>query len=177
MSERVRLTAPERREQIVAAAIKRFAIAGFHGTSTDDIADDVGLSQPYLFRLFGTKRGLFLACCDACNDRIHAAFEEACQGETPEDRLLSMGQAYAELITDELMLRFQLQMYATTDDPAIREPVRDNYRALLADIQARSGATEEETLRFVATGMLINVAACLGIDEVLERFGKGPAAA
>src|SRR4051794_41459597 len=56
-----RLTADERRAEIVEAAVTAFARGGFDGASTDDIARIAGVSQPYLFRLFGTKRELFLA--------------------------------------------------------------------------------------------------------------------
>jgi AcrR family transcriptional regulator len=165
-----RSTAAARREQIVAASIKRFATAGFHGTSTEDIADDVELSQPYLFRLFGTKRDLFLACCDACDERIRNAFADACTGDTPEERLRSMGMAYRQLLADEHMLRFQLQMYAAAGDPEIRTPVAANYRALLDDLRVRSGATEDDTIRFVSIGMFLNVATSLGLDDVLASW-------
>ena len=39
---------------------------GLHGASTEDIAAAAGISQPYLFRLFGTKKELFLATVERC---------------------------------------------------------------------------------------------------------------
>ena len=169
-AERVRQTAPERREQVVEAALRHFAVGGLHGTSTEDIAADTGLSQPYLFRLFGTKRELFLACCTACSNRVRETFADACAGDTPQDRLDSMGAAYKELLADEHMLRFQLQMYAAGGDPEIRGQVNAEYRALIADIRRLSGADEDATLRFVSVGMLLNVAASLGVDDILSHF-------
>ena len=59
---RTRKSAEERREEIVAIAIEQFALNGYKGTSTEAIAREAGISQPYLFRLFKTKRDLFLAC-------------------------------------------------------------------------------------------------------------------
>ena len=50
-----RQTADERREAVLTAAAREFARKGLHGASTDAIAKDAGISQPYLFRLFGTK--------------------------------------------------------------------------------------------------------------------------
>ncbi len=50
-----RQTADERRTAVLAAAISEFALNGFAGTSTEAIAARAGISQPYLFRLFGTK--------------------------------------------------------------------------------------------------------------------------
>jgi AcrR family transcriptional regulator len=54
MNTTTRHTAAERREAVLAAALVAFAQGGLHGTSTEDIARAAGISQPYLFRLFGT---------------------------------------------------------------------------------------------------------------------------
>ncbi len=166
---RVRLTAAERREQIIAAALGRFAHGGLHGTSTEDIAADTGLSQPYLFRLFKTKRELFLACCEVCNARVRQAFAEACEGDTPQERLESMGRAHTALIADATLLGFQLQMYAACGDPVIRERSRELYRTLANEVRARSGAGDEELFRFFATGMMLNIVTTLGLGDVLKH--------
>src|SRR3954453_22159104 len=72
-----RLSADERRADVVEAAVKAFAAGGLHGPSTEDVARLAGVSQPYLFRLFGTKKDLFLAAVDRAFERIQSAFEEA----------------------------------------------------------------------------------------------------
>lgn len=168
---RVRLTAAERREQVVEASIRHVARGGLHGTSTEDVAEDVGLSQPYLFRLFDTKRGLFLACCEACIDKTRTAFREAVAGDDPDERLHSMGKAYNELLEDSDLLGFQLQMYAAASgDPVIASRASELYRELIDEIRTLSGAPEEELYDFFGTGMLLNVATTLGLDEVLDVF-------
>ncbi len=173
MTARVRLTAPERREQIVEASLRHFAAGGLHGTSTEAIADDIGLSQPYLFRLFGTKRELFLACCEACTARTLEAFRSACAGDTPEERLHSMGAAYGNVLEDEDLLGFQLQMYAAASgDPVIAERARELYEPMMAEIQSLSGAPEEDVFDFFGTGMLMNVATTLGLQRVMDAFDK-----
>jgi AcrR family transcriptional regulator len=164
---RTRLTAAERREQVVATSLKHFAHGGFHGTSTEAIAEDIGLSQPYLFRLFNTKRELFLACCTACNQRIRDVFTDACAGETPEERMHSMGMAYDAVLTDEDLLAFQLQMYAAAAaDPVIREEAGALFRELVEDVRRLAGVDDETLKSFFAKGMLMNVAVTLGIDEL-----------
>jgi AcrR family transcriptional regulator len=90
---RERQTAEERREQILEAARYEFAARGLHGTSTEDIAAETGLSQPYLFRLFRTKRDLFLACCDACIARTIDAFRVAAADAPEGEKLSAMGDA------------------------------------------------------------------------------------
>jgi AcrR family transcriptional regulator len=169
---RTRLTASERREQIVAVSLRHFARGGLHGTSTEAIAEDIGLSQPYLFRLFNTKRELFLACCDACIARTLEAFTDACAGDTPEERLHSIGTAYGEILRDSDLLGFQLQMYAAAGDPVIRARGSELFQSLIDRVRELSGADDEALLRFFATGMLLNVAATLDLDEILAAYGK-----
>ena len=163
---RQRLTAPERREQIVGVAVRHFANSGLHGTSTEDIAQDAGLSQPYLFRLFRTKRDLFLACCEACTRRIIDAFETAAARAPEGEKLDAMGQAYTGLLEDEQWLRMQLQMYAACADEVIRIRARELYRELYDAVHRLSGAGPEELWQFFANGMLINVVSSIGLREI-----------
>jgi len=166
---RIRVPAAERREQAVAIALRHFAEGGFHGTSTEAIAADVGVSQPYLFRLFRTKRELFLACCAACNGRIRAAFRAAAEGVPREQRKEAMGHAYIDLLEDRHLLRFQLQMYAACSDDAIRARVRQGYKELVDEVRELTGVAEEELWDFFATGMLLNVIATIGLKEIAAQ--------
>ena len=54
------MSAAERRELVLDAAVTEFAVHGLAGTSTEDVARRAGISQPYLFRLFPTKKKLFV---------------------------------------------------------------------------------------------------------------------
>jgi AcrR family transcriptional regulator len=166
---RTRVPAAERREQTVAIAIRHFADGGYRGTSTEDIAAEVGVSQPYLFRLFGTKRELFLACCTTCNERIRTAFRDAAAGVPREERLPALGTAYIDLLADKHLLRYQLQMYAACSDDVIRAEVRRGYGELVSEVRELSGAPEPELWRFFSTGMLLNVVATIGLDEIADQ--------
>ena len=73
----VRMSAEERREAILEAARLEFASTGFHGTSTETIAERAGISQPYLFRLFGTKKELFVASVRRCFRETLETFQRA----------------------------------------------------------------------------------------------------
>ena len=91
---RSRMSADQRREEILETAVADFAIAGLHGTSTEAIAQRAGISQPYLFRLFGTKKGLFIACIGRCFERTEGAFRAAAEADESGNPLEAMGQAY-----------------------------------------------------------------------------------
>src|SRR4051794_28879170 len=120
-----RLTAEERREDIIEASKHEFARTGFHGTSTEDIARRAGISQPYLFRLFKTKKELYLILADRCFDRVQGAFAGAVATVPREEALDAMGETYGELLGDHELLLLQMQLYAASDDPEIRAKVQE----------------------------------------------------
>ena len=81
-----RKTAAERREDVLEAAREVFAEHGLSGASTDEIARRAGISQPYLFRLFRTKKELFIASIERCFAETREIFEAAAEGKTGERR-------------------------------------------------------------------------------------------
>jgi AcrR family transcriptional regulator len=171
-----RLTADERREEIVAAASIEFADAGYAGTSTDAIARRSGVSQPYLFQLFGTKKELFIAAVRDCFLRTERTFEQSGKplrdaGLPPAKILEEMGHAYVRLLlADRGILRLQLQAYAACGDPEIQTVVRDNYGVLWRTVADLSGADPDEVRKWFANGMLINVIASLSNTSSMEDF-------
>ena len=168
-STRVRKSADERREQIIALATDQFAVAGYKGTSTEAIAREAGISQPYLFRLFRTKRELFLACLDHADGRIMASFRAAAAAVPQEEALAAMGKAYVELLADRTALLFQMQSYAACSDPVIQARVRENYGALVTDVTRLSGADPVEVWQFFSHGMLLNVVASLDLGAIADE--------
>jgi AcrR family transcriptional regulator len=163
---RTRKSAEERREQIIALAIEQFAIGGYKGTSTEAIAREAGISQPYLFRLFRTKRDLFLACHDRADGRILETFREAARGVPKAEVLQALGMAYVELLNDKTALLFQMQSYAACSDPLIQARVRESYGAIVKEVEQLSGAAPEEIWQFFSHGMLLNVIASLDLAAV-----------
>ena len=168
---RARKSAGERREEILAVAIERFAIGGYHGTSTEAIARDAGISQPYLFRLFRTKRELFLVCHDRTGERLRAVFERAAaSAATPEERLHVMGRAYVEeLLPDRHSILMQMQAYVASSDPEIQAHVRQAYGEMVAHVTRLSGAAPEDVWTFFAHGMLLNVTAALNLPAIAKH--------
>jgi len=167
---RVRLSADERREQVLEAALGEFAGKGLAGTSTEDVARKAGISQPYLFRLFPTKKSLFLALVARCFRRIEEAFTAAARDSVGEEALEAMGKAYETLLEDRTLLLMQMQAYAACDDPAIREATRAAYKELWTLVERLTGLPFETVVEFFAMGMLINVAAALDLPAVDERW-------
>ena len=167
-----RMSAEDRREQVVDAALIEFAQAGLAGTSTEAIAARAGISQPYLFRLFATKKELFVEASKRCFSNVASAFSAAAEGLAGEAAMEAMGESYKGLIADRSNLLAQLQMYAACDDADIREAARDGFRRLYLLVENASGAPAQKIAAFFAMGMLCNVTTALQLDAVDEPWAR-----
>ena len=171
-----RLTADERREEVIAAAAVEFAAGGFAGTATEAIARRAGVSQPYLFQLFRTKKALFLATVRDSFVRIARRLEESAKvahsaGLDADQVLEAMGHAYIDmLVANRDQLRLQLHAYAACSDPEIQSEVRAQYLELWQTVARVSGADSDALYPWFASGMLINVIASIDDAKTLEGF-------
>ncbi|MEU7697258.1 MULTISPECIES: TetR/AcrR family transcriptional regulator [unclassified Streptomyces] len=168
----VRMSAEERRESVIRAAMSEFSRGGYHGTSTEAIAQRVGVSQPYLFRLFPGKKAIFLAASERCISDTVRVFEEASEGLTGEEALHAMATAYTRIIAEDPdRLLMQMQVYVTVaaaeaaGDHEFGEAVRAGWTSLWETVHLALGADVEETTTFLAYGMLINTLVAMGFPS------------
>jgi AcrR family transcriptional regulator len=165
-----RHSAAERREEILDAALAEFAERGLAAASTEEIARRAGISQPYVFRLFGTKKELFKATVARCFRETLETFQRAAEGRRGEDALHAMGEAYHELLTDRTRLRAQMQAYAACGDAEICEVVRAGYGDIVTYVERVSGLDEASVSRWFAHGMLMNVVASMDLLHCEEPW-------
>ena len=163
-----RQTASARREALIDAAVEHFAQTGLHGTAVSSITNEVGITQPYAFSLFGTKKGLFLAAVERGFDRVEETFRAAAASAGEEGPFEAMKHSYMGVLKDRALLLVQLQSYAACGDDEVRELVRRRYAQLYELVRELSGgATRDELAQFFAVGMLLNVAAALDLPDLL----------
>jgi len=168
-----RMSAQERRESVIHAAVAEFALTGYHGTSTEAIAKRVGVTQPYLFRLFAGKRAIFVAALTRSMEDTRLAFEQAAEGaEGSEQALRAMANAYARLISAHpATLLMQVQGYAhvaaaaAQGDDQIGERVRAGWMRLWETVRLPLGADADKATAFLAHGMLINTLTAIGLPS------------
>ena len=167
------MTASERRTAVLAAAITEFARSGYAGTSTDAIATRAGISQPYLFRLFGTKKDLFIATYDLVSDRIIAAMTRAGTGLEADAAILAMSNAYAELLQDPELLQVQLHGFAAAPgDPDIAATCRRTFEVLWHLVHERTDLSDEEIRQFFSMGMMMNVMSAIDLLSVNDHWAQ-----
>jgi AcrR family transcriptional regulator len=184
-----RMSAEDRRGQVLKAAMAEFALHGLDGTSTEAIAERAGISQPYIFRLWPHKKDLFLGAVNLCFDKFELVLKKAAEGHSEAEitssvcpaghnpsehkhllgsrvnpRLHAMGHAYTQLLVKREALLMQMQAYAACSDDDVRRLVRDRWIRLRSLIAELSGAEGPELNAFIARGMLLNVAACMHLS-------------
>jgi AcrR family transcriptional regulator len=153
-----RLSAAERTEQLVSAAVTAFSDTGYTGTSTDDVARLAGVSQPYVIRLFGSKQRLFVAGVERACEQVENAFREAGPGELGE-----LAAAFKKLLASREFLVMLLHGFAASSDPAIGKVVRTRFGRIYELVRELSGAGPDEARAFLATGMLLTALAAMRV--------------
>lgn len=169
MAAQQRMNVEDRKLLILQATMEEYARTGLHGTSTETIAERAGVSQPYLFRLFGTKKGLIVAAIRHHTERLRQEFTDAVENRDPETPPLeAMKASYLQrLLDDPDSLRCQLHTWAEGADPEIGPVARETYLQIIEDAERLSGEPRETVLEFMAEGMLLTVVASLDLTDLL----------
>jgi AcrR family transcriptional regulator len=159
-----RSTAAHRRAQAIAAGMRIFADQGLTTSAVQQVADEIGVSQPYVFRLFGSKQAFFLACLDELEARVRAVFREAAAAY-PNDPMPAMGAGFRELIADGVISGMWLQaVTAARRDEEIAARCRQLAARVLAEVERWTEAPPEDLARFAARGALVMLLQPLGVD-------------
>jgi len=160
-----RLPASQRREQTLAAASAVFARQGYHGATTERIAQAAGISQPYVVRMFGSKETLFLAVVEQCLDTVLDAFQSALIAEEPRSVGARLGGAYRDLAQADGVHLIVMQAYVLGADPVIGPVARAGFARILSFLIEDAGMSNREAEQFLAQGMLINTLLGLRLQE------------
>jgi AcrR family transcriptional regulator len=171
-AKRTRMSADDRRELVLAAATRAFSRGGYSGTSTDAVAKQAGVSQPYVVRIFGTKLELFIEVFDRACERIREAFE-AVLADGPfdpdsDDDWARLGLAYTDLMQDRDLLLVMMHGFAASDDDQIARRSRESMGRVFATVRS-TGCTDEHAKDFIAQGMLLNVMLSMRAPEHLDE--------
>ena len=167
------MSGSDRRTQVLAIAAEEFAESGLHGASTEAIARRAEITQAYIFRMFGTKKALFLELVIGAFDRLSEAMSDAAGEETGLDALARMGPQYYEMLTDRTSLLLQLQGFAACGDAEVRDAVRDCFGRMWQTVAGITALDPVTVKAFLAFGMLLNNGAALQITEVDEPWAQG----
>ncbi len=173
MERRRRMSGSDRREQVLAIASEEFARGGLHGTSTEVVARRAEITQAYVFRMFETKKALFLAVVVPAFDRMTEGMLQAAGAATGLEALTAMGACYNEMLADRTSLLLQLQGFAACGDPDVRDAVRRSFARMWQAVAKTTGLDPVTVKAFLAFGMLLNNGAALEVAKLDEPWAKG----
>jgi AcrR family transcriptional regulator len=167
------MPAAERRELILGHASAVFGKRGYPGTTTEQIAQAAGISQPYVVRMFGTKEKLFVEVMERALGKLTVAFREVIRardaGEVAADELgLRLGQAYVDLIEDRGILMSLMQGFIQGHDDVIGERARAGFLEIYRLLRDEARFPPEQVRSFMADGMLINTLLAIGMPDNFE---------
>jgi AcrR family transcriptional regulator len=159
-----RSTAPRRRTDAVDIGMRVFAEHGLTTASVQRVADEMGVSQPYVFRLFGSKRAFFLACVDRLEARIREVLHQAA-AQNPGDPLPAMRAGFRALIADGVVTGLWLQACAAArSDEAVAARCRTVIGGILDEAERLSTAEPRELRGTLALGALVVMLQAVGVD-------------
>jgi AcrR family transcriptional regulator len=162
MAATVRLTRAERsaqtRDELLAAAQRRFFEAGYHATTIDDVADDAGYTKGAVYSTFGSKAGMFLALFDDIVDQRLAAIRAIVDSEDTGSGVSL--QALADQPVEArnarfLLLSIEFWVHAARE-PALLAAFSERYRRLrtsLAELAPPATTLEPERWALVTLAL------------------------
>ena len=169
-----RLTAEERRQAVLDTAGRVFSRSSYRGATTAEIAREAGISEPILYRHFGSKRDLYLACVDEAWASFRAICEEAIAAD-PDKCLGAIADAYMAKGRKIRVIDLWIQaLNEASDDKVIAAAVRkqirevhDFFADVIRDGQRRGVVHADrdpvaEAWIFVAGGLLATIDSRLG---------------
>jgi AcrR family transcriptional regulator len=164
----------QRRLVVLRAAVACFAHKGFYGTTTNEIAERAGISQPYLYRLFANKEVLFADAVGYVSELLskNLAAHIAANVTPPEAALCAAKMAYSVLIQDHDVMRFLMQANCATDEPVVRDAVCACYAKQTELVCQLLGGDADAVRQWFGAGMLENVSTVLGLGDLDEPWAR-----
>ena len=172
-----RLPAAERRKQLLQTASKLFAEQGYARTTTAQLAQQAGVTEPIIYRHFASKRDLFVALIEETGNTTLKIWEESLENASdPAERLeILLRQNPMIALGDEEAIAYRviIQSITEVDDSEIHKAVNAHFHALhdflTAQVSDAQKAGEVRT-RFPAemiAWMLVDVALGYGVMQAM----------
>ena len=98
MAGRKKLSASQRRDQLIEVGRKAFADKGFEAVSMEELAERAGVSKPILYQHFGGKEGLYAVVVDREMGSLVGVVSEAISSGNPRERVEQAATAFLRYV-------------------------------------------------------------------------------
>lgn len=152
---RPRLSATERRQQLLDVAGTLFAQHGYHGLSMEHLADAAGVSKPVLYQHFPSKHDLYLGLLRDAIAEMQAQITKALE-DTGDNKARVHGaiSAYFDFIGDQrFALLFDTAELADDDVRAEIESANSRMADVVGSLIAEDAGLDLERARLLAVAV------------------------
>ena len=163
-----RHSADERRELVVEAARREFAALGLGGATGEGLSYRAGISHPYLLRLFGSKRELFLEVVDRLFDDLVAAARAARAADSDGTGLVNLENGLREALGEE-GARLLLQCFAACGVDEVRLAVQRRMGELYVALERAAPAGEAEIDALLSRLLLAGGLEAMRLSDMASR--------
>lgn len=149
------MSAEDRREAILDAALDEFAVKGFHETSLEGVAERAGISKALIYEHFSSKRDLHGALLGRyVHDLLERLIETIASAEPPETRLRAGADAFLRFVEENrepwrLMVRNPADSAVEASVGQVQSEIAQAIAALMQSDASRVGADTPEQKRFL----------------------------
>jgi AcrR family transcriptional regulator len=181
--KRKRLSAAERKPQILRSAIRAMARSNYRTTSIAEIAAEAGITEPAVYRYFPTKKALFIAILEHVGARVLTLWETIIeQSPDPVTAMRNIAVDYYErAMTRRGDLKVLFQALAEVDDEDIRSALHNHFESYVRLLQklieecieAKMIQTdidsEAAAWSWLSVGFTLNLVSLLGFDKEVNK--------
>ncbi len=174
-----RVPSAQRKEQIIRAATSLIAEQGLSGASMGRIAEIVGISEPAIYRHFGSRREILLAVLDGVSMRLIAIYHP--EGDAIKRIRRTSEAFYNFVMTHPEDARVLLEFVCSSPSEGLRDNVREKMLLIigmargLLDEGVRRGSLKKnldidtKAWEIFSHGFTLNFASLLGFGDYLTK--------
>ena len=184
---RKRLSADQRRPQILKCAVRVFARSNYRAATVADVAAEAGISEALIYKFFPSKKAIFLEILRHMSERIVSTWQDEQDREENAVRALrNMGMEYhRRMIRHPDELRVQFQAISEVSDKAIADQLREDHRNYMRSIARvlrrgmRQGTIRRDldvtalAFLFNGVGILMNMMRLLAFEREFNEARTG----
>ena len=151
---------------MLSAATTAFARRGYFGTTTNEVAAEAGISQPYVVQYFGSKEQLFLQV----HERAGRLVSEQMRSVAAEAASMSTFVAdYKRVVVEPKLLLVIMHAIFAASVPSIGDRARSLFVLMYDILTNEAHASPEQAHDFLGKSLLLNTVLAMDIESHLDE--------
>lgn len=155
-----------RREELLSAATTAFARRGYFGTTTNQVAAEAGISQPYVVQYFGSKESLFLQVHERAGRLVAGQMREVASSSSD---MSDFDVDYKKIVLEPALLLVIMHAIFAASVPSIGDAARTLFVRMYEILTEEAKATPAQAHDFLGKSLLLNTVLAMDIENHLDE--------